>query len=539
MLGRHRSSLQTIVFLMLFAWPTHGWTQLTTLSDLAVTAASPQSSQYVMTGKLELRPQGYALVSGTGELEAYLIPRKSLDLTSFVGQTVDATVREPVVRTGSEPRLWLDQVELPKQQVNAVASGTLFDPSVPGRIALAQYAEPLVTQQAPGSVVTVSDRLVPESWGPRGWIWGSADVLYWWSDGMYVPPLVTTSPAGTPREEAGVLGESDTEILYGNEDIFSGGRNGLRLRLGVWFDKKNRYALQGEYFELAKGSASYTASCDGTGLPILARPFFNINPRDPFTGAFDPPAREDSQLICYPDLLRGDVAVEARSRLQSASLAFRELLALETFCSEQGTGFSRVDVIAGYRFMRLEEHLGLTENLNSFSSEIPVSFQITDQFDTRNQFHGIDLGMAWQAGWGKWSMDLLVKTAVGSVQQEVVIQGGSSATLPGASPVSYDGGLLALPSNIGSYSQDRVAVVPELGITLGYAVLPRLRATVGYSLIYWGTVVRPGDQIDLDVNPDQLPPPVVPMVGALRPEFTFQEVDYWVHGVNVGLEGRW
>ncbi len=387
--------------------------------------------------------------------------------------------------------------------------------------------------------MTVADRLVPESWGPRGWVWGSAEYLYWWPRGMYLPPLVTTSPAGTPREESGVLGQADTRILYGNEEILSGAQNGLRLRAGVWFDTKNRYGLQGEYFSLANGDASFMASCDDAATPILARPFFNINPRDPFTDAFDPPAREDSQLICYPDLLRGNVTVDVSSRLQSAGLAFRELMALETFCGSQGTGFSRVDVLIGYRYMRLNEHLGITENLSSFNAEIPVTFQIQDQFDTRNQFHGLDLGMTWQAGWGKWSVDLLVKTALGNVQQEAVIRGGSTASLPGTPPVSYDAGLLALPSNIGSYSQDRLGVVPELGFTIGYAVRPRLRATIGYSFIYWGSVVRPGDQIDLDINPDQLPPPLVPMAGALRPEFAFQEVDYWVHGVNVGLEGRW
>ena len=103
----------------------------------------------------------------------------------------------------------------------------------------------------------------------------------------------------------------------------------------------------------------------------------------------------------------------------------------------------------------------------------------------------------------------------------------------------YAGGVLAQPSNIGSYSRDRFAVVPELGAIVGVQITPHVRATLGYTFIFWGPVVRVGDQIDLDVNPDQMAPPIVPLAGPLRPEFAFQESDYWAQGVSAGVEGRW
>ena len=81
--------------------------------------------------------------------------------------------------------------------------------------------------------------------------------------------------------------------------------------------------------------------------------------------------------------------------------------------------------------------------------------------------------------------------------------------------------------------------MPELGFNVGFQILPHLRPRAGYTFLYWGPVVRPGDQIDLDVNPDQLAPPIVPLVGALRPEFAFEESTYWVAGPDFGLEGRW
>ena len=35
--------------------------------------------------------------------------------------------------------------------------------------------------------------------GPPGRVWAEAEFLLWWQRGFAVPPLVTTSPAGTPR----------------------------------------------------------------------------------------------------------------------------------------------------------------------------------------------------------------------------------------------------------------------------------------------------------------------------------------------------
>jgi hypothetical protein len=62
---------------------------------------------------------------------------------------------------------------------------------------------------------------------------------------------------------------------------------------------------------------------------------------------------------------------------------------------------------------------------------------------------------------------------------------------------------------------------------------------VGYSLIYWSRVVRPGDQIDLDVNPDYLPPATTPVTGPARPRFVFRESDFWAQGLSVGGDLRW
>src|SRR5262249_11215773 len=42
--------------------------------------------------------------------------------------------------------------------------------------------------------------------GPPGRFWAEADYLLWWMRGASLPPLVTASPPGTGRRQAGVLG---------------------------------------------------------------------------------------------------------------------------------------------------------------------------------------------------------------------------------------------------------------------------------------------------------------------------------------------
>ena len=59
-----------------------------------------------------------------------------------------------------------------------------------------------------------------------------------------------------------------------------------------------------------------------------------------------------------------------------------------------------------------------------------------------------------------------------------------------------------MQSNIGHFSQSQFAVVPEIGVKLGYQLTPNLRLQAGYNFLFWSNVVRPGQQIDTSVNPN-------------------------------------
>ncbi len=376
--------------------------------------------------------------------------------------------------------------------------------------------------------------------------WVRAEYLLWWTDGMKVPPLATTSPAGTPVGNAGVLGMPGTTILFGGTDVMEDSQSGGRILLGMWLGGCDSLGIEAEYFGLDRNSLAFSADSDAQGSPILARPFFNVNPRDDGTGDFDPPARRDSELVAYPDILAGGVRVDVSSQLNSASARFLVNLICRTADGQdpcgQGCGIprrERLDMLLGYRYVNLDERVAIREDLTSLDSAAPGRFQILDQFDTENQFNGLELGVRWKQQRPRWFVEMLGKLALGNSHQVVHINGATRAEPTGGAASTARGGLLAQRSNIGNYARDDFAVVPEFGATLGYRLTQRLHATFGYTFVYWSRVVRPGDVIDLDVNPDLLPPETDPLVGLMRPAFSFVNTDYWAQGLNFGLDYRW
>ncbi len=351
---------------------------------------------------------------------------------------------------------------------------------------------------------------------------------------MRLPPLVTTSPADTPQNQAGVLGQPGTQILYGGRDVLDGQFDGGRLRFGLWLDRCHTWGIGAEYFQIGNESDSFSAT--STGNPILARPFFNTQ-----TGL------QDSELVAYPDVISGTVGVVAESELIGAGVHFRYLRCCDEGCSKwlfcgcPEHFCSRSEALYGWRYLQLSESVQITENLVSTLPDEPGSFDILDRFQTRNTFNGFDIGWLYRRTRDCWTFDTLIRLGIGNTHQTVRINGRTTidSTLQDPQVQTFPGGLLTQTSNIGTYSDDQFAVVPEFNANVGYQLTDHLRVMLGYTFIYWSNVVRPGHQIDLDVNPDLIPPPADPLTGVQRPAFAFDTTDYWVQGINLGFEYRW
>lgn len=348
--------------------------------------------------------------------------------------------------------------------------------------------------------------LLRELWPPRfSGVWVRPEYLLWWTQGMDVPALVTTSPTGTPQAQAGVLGQPSTSVLFGNSDLNDGARSGGRISAGVWLNPWQATGIEGSLFALEEETTSFQLASGGT--PIIARPFFNVQI----------PA-EDARLVAFPGFTTGSVSIQANTQLQGAELLLRQML--------NPPGLFATAILAGYRFFRLDDDLRINETL----VQGPTTVSLFDSFDTQNTFHGAQVGMVSEIRHNRWSGEFVMKVALGITHSKVQIDGATTTTVGGVSATAI-GGLLAQSTNIGTFEQDDFAVIPELGATIGFNVTERFKLTVGYTFIYWSRIARPGDQIDRDINV-----PLVPGPTTLRPQFAFEMTDFWAQGVNFGLE---
>jgi hypothetical protein len=103
----------------------------------------------------------------------------------------------------------------------------------------------------------------------------------------------------------------------------------------------------------------------------------------------------------------------------------------------------------------------------------------------------------------------------------------------GAGVTTVPGGLLALSSNIGNFSQTRFAAVPELALKAAYQLAPQWQLIAGYDLMYWTDVQRAGGLIDTTLNPNLIPLPTPG--GPSRPMPVFNTAPLLAQGFNVGV----
>lgn len=348
--------------------------------------------------------------------------------------------------------------------------------------------------------------------------WFRAEYIGWWGKGIDVPALVTTSPAGTGAARAGLLGDPGTQTLFGNDSYDEDLRGGIRFSFGYWLDHGHCQGLEAYVFSLEDASLSYSNSSNG-GLPILARPFFDASQQ-----------QYVAQLLAHPDVADGQFDFNFSSKTTGAGVLLRTNAARS---SEHN-----VDFLGGYRYTLVEDSLNINDRLTSTATggNIPLGTVVAgfDTIDTSNEFHGVDLGMAIDFKRQRWTFTFLGKCALGNMTQEIDIDGATTVTVPGAGTSVTAGGLLTQPTNIGSFSRDKFTVVPEASIHARYVLNCRWTALFGYNFIYWNNVVRADDQIDFRVNTTQIGGGT--LFGPGQPELEFKETDYWLQGVNAGLE---
>ena len=345
-------------------------------------------------------------------------------------------------------------------------------------------------------------------------VWVRAEGLLSWSNSATLPPLLTTSPAGTARGTAGVFGSPGFETLIGGSTN-NGYRNGVAFGFGVQPFSDYSAGIELGFSVLNNRDSLFFDSSDSSR--ILGRPFTIAG-----TG------QGQAVLVAFPGLSSG--SFEARA--SSGNLYVSNITATDRIVD---TGRFHLVALAGYRRYDMQEELNLLQRIVATDPNVVpgTTIQTYDRFRTNDTFHGADLGFRAEVVDGPIAFEVLTRMAIGQLTRTVDIRGNQIINVPGAPPVVNNGGMLALVSNIGQYRTQSVQIMPEIGTTGKWQITRHLELRVGYSLFLLQGVARPADQIDTTISPNNFPPVVAPQGASPAPILRTSNI--WVQNLSLGL----
>lgn len=338
--------------------------------------------------------------------------------------------------------------------------------------------------------------------------WAGADALWWRAKGGLVPPLVvgvyTSANPPLPADPRLAFPVSDDRI---NGDL----KAGYRLFGGMWIDKPHGTGIEAVYTAFL--STEDTSAFVGGSNVVLARPFVDVVRRNPaLMRLSDPNAGLEGLALVH-------------STFDSDGLELNMLRRGPAMIGDE------MHWVLGLRYWSLEESLVI----GSGSRTGGLTVAGFDAFATRNRFYGPQVGGTWHWDRGRFGIDLRWTMAVGGMTQDTEIAGGSTALLTGGARIDRSGNLLALTSNSGVHDRMKLAWVRETSLNVGYRLTDHVQLRLGYQFFWVSSVLRPGQQIDLAVNPTLLPFNPGPVSGSIRPLYKADGEVFWMHGINLGL----
>jgi hypothetical protein len=361
------------------------------------------------------------------------------------------------------------------------------------------------------------------------------EYLNWQIDnGKISTPLITTTTQ--PATQVGALGQSGTRVLLPAGEYDYGRLPGQRMTVGLASGILPAFEVTG--FSINHNATLFSGgSSNATGI-LLARPV-QLADIPVANGA----GTEDVEFINVPGVANGSATVVSRLNLWGveANLFF-------PICD---TDCLHIDFLAGYRHADLNEVIEINSRLGgnlgnvNFNGQIglPTGFStsVTDSFKVRNQFDGGQFGVRGVLNISRFSLFTEAKLALGNTRQNLYIDGYSTMYQPvaGRASTTVKGGLLALPSNIGSTSVSDFSIIPEVNATLSYQLGSHVRLFGGYNVMYWSSVARAGSHISSVVDSRQVPTDANfnATFGGIAPtRSSIINDSFLAHGFTVGIE---
>ncbi|MEI8372094.1 MAG: BBP7 family outer membrane beta-barrel protein [Planctomycetota bacterium] len=378
--------------------------------------------------------------------------------------------------------------------------------------------------------------------GAPGRFWFRGEYLNWQTSGSHLPLLVASDD-----------GEGYMPI-FGDREIRNGSHEGYRINFGMWLDCTHCWGLEADYIDVTgrpdnydSGLVTGNGSITATNPLTIIRPYYGPDP-----SYVDGPQRN---IVGLSNAVTGRVTVETNDYFQSAGLWLRHQLRASEWSTNNGdvnwtdscARTFRLDAIGGYRFARLVDKVNIHHDETDVSGAVDqggignsTTYIYDDNYRAGNTFNGGELGFNAVYTHGRWSLDVVSKTAIGFNSQYVKMYNrgvrDNRDNVPEPPDVvvqgtGYDN------RQVQPFSQNRFSAIPELNVTGGYQITDHVKFTVGYDLLYWSAVVRAADQIPVEPTTG-LPYGTQVGVNSTAPEPTMKESHFWAQGLRVGGEYR-
>jgi hypothetical protein len=354
--------------------------------------------------------------------------------------------------------------------------------------------------------------------------WVDAEYLLWWvKDAHVADALVST----------GAVNDFHTQVFFGGQDVDFGAFSGGRVTAGGWFDDFHVFGWELRGFVLSQQTRSFTFSSNGLGFPPLGIPFSNndLHVQDFFDVA-----------IPFQTVGRIDIALSSQMWGAEANLLFN--IHRGECCS--------FDLLGGYRYLGLREVLQIKTATGALPGQAvffdaltfgpPAVISTVDRFSANTDFQSAQLGAHVQWRFGSFALDVTGKVALGDSFTATNVSGASSLQIGPAIPShTTQGGLLALPSNIGHVSNDDdFAVVPAVEAKLSWQLSRHVSLFASLDCLYWSRVVRASQQVNTIVSAVQVPTSIEfgfpPIQQPVQPQRNLINGDFWAEGVGFGIE---
>jgi hypothetical protein len=320
--------------------------------------------------------------------------------------------------------------------------------------------------------------------------------------------------------------------------------SGARLSIACWDLEDNPWVrggirdlgLEARFFFVGSRSVNF----HNDAVPTIVRPFFDLNNR-----------MESGFVVANPGEVTGTISAQAKiSDLWGGELNLWKCV----YHDRVGTTCG-ISLMGGFRYLSVDTGLQINStsqfnpNLPSTSAFLPLGLAgntlvVQDNFTAHNRFYGGQGGIAGHL----WLTPTLMcqaslKYALGYTNETLNINGSQVRTFANGQTQTFSAGVLALPSNSGSFNQNRFAQVPETEVRVSSRITDNVTLTGALTALYWNRIIRSASQIDREVDITQIPNFPIP-AGSLpanvgHPSVPFKQGDLWVLGLSLGLEIVW